>query len=93
MSYLADKWSKCTPQHVLISVLGILLIYFKNISAHPKTSGDNHLTHHETRYNWNCVGEMGLGMARLLRAHDSRVVTVAEGRRYDSSDGNPTREI
>jgi hypothetical protein len=27
------------------------------------------------------IGEMGLGMARLLKAHDYRVVTVAEGRR------------
>ncbi|KAJ5997111.1 hypothetical protein N7522_008771 [Penicillium canescens] len=26
------------------------------------------------------IGEMGLGMARLLKAHDYRVVTVAEGR-------------
>lgn len=28
------------------------------------------------------IGDMGLGMARLLKAHDYRVVTVAEGRRY-----------
>jgi predicted dinucleotide-binding enzyme len=28
------------------------------------------------------IGDMGLGMARLLKAHDYHVVTVAEGRRY-----------
>jgi 3-hydroxyisobutyrate dehydrogenase-like beta-hydroxyacid dehydrogenase len=28
------------------------------------------------------IGDMGLGMARLLKAHGHRVVTVAEGRRY-----------
>lgn len=28
------------------------------------------------------IGDMGLGMAKLLKAHDYRVVTVAEGRRY-----------
>jgi hypothetical protein len=28
------------------------------------------------------IGDMGLGMARLLKSHNYRVVTVAEGRRY-----------
>jgi 3-hydroxyisobutyrate dehydrogenase-like beta-hydroxyacid dehydrogenase len=27
------------------------------------------------------IGDMGLGMAKLLKTHDYRVVTVAEGRR------------
>lgn len=27
------------------------------------------------------IGDMGLGMAKLLKAHHYRVVTVAEGRR------------
>lgn len=28
------------------------------------------------------IGDMGLGMAKLLKAHGYRVITVAEGRRY-----------
>lgn len=28
------------------------------------------------------IGDMGLGMAKLLKAHGYRVVTVGEGRRY-----------
>lgn len=28
------------------------------------------------------IGDMGLGMAKLLQAHGYRVITVAEGRRY-----------
>lgn len=28
------------------------------------------------------IGDMGLGIAKLLKAHDYRVVTVGEGRRY-----------
>lgn len=28
------------------------------------------------------IGDMGLGMARLLQAHGYRVLTVAAGRRY-----------
>ncbi|KAJ5514620.1 Dehydrogenase multihelical [Penicillium fimorum] len=39
------------------------------------------------------IGDMGLGMARLLKAHDYRVVTVAEGRRYDSTEGNHDRAL
>lgn len=31
------------------------------------------------------IGDMGLGMAKLLQSHGYRVVTVGEGRRYDSS--------
>jgi len=27
------------------------------------------------------IGDMGLGMAKLLKAHDYRVITVAKGRR------------
>jgi len=33
------------------------------------------------------IGDMGLGMARLLKAHNYRVVTVAEGRRYGQIRG------
>lgn len=29
------------------------------------------------------IGDMGLGMARLLKAHGYRVITVGEGRRYE----------
>lgn len=29
------------------------------------------------------IGDMGLGVARLLKAHDYRVLTVGLGRRYD----------
>jgi len=28
------------------------------------------------------IGEMGLGIAKLLKAHGYRVLTVGEGRRY-----------
>lgn len=31
------------------------------------------------------IGEMGLGVAKLLRAHDFPVVTVASGRRHVGS--------
>lgn len=30
------------------------------------------------------IGEMGLGIAKLLKAHGYRVLTVGEGRRYTS---------
>ena len=29
------------------------------------------------------IGEMGLGIAQLLKCHGYRVLTVGEGRRYD----------
>ena len=36
------------------------------------------------------IGDMGMGMAKLLKAHNYRVVTVAEGRRYLYTElGNP----
>lgn len=39
------------------------------------------------------IGDMGLGMAGLLKAHDYRVVTVAEGRRYDARGENQSRSL
>lgn len=35
------------------------------------------------------IGDMGMGMAKLLKAHNYRVVTVAEGRRYILSLATP----
>lgn len=57
-SDLADKWNKCTPAVEVDTSTWCFADLLKNdyYSSFPgKTSGDNHLTHHETRYNWNRV--------------------------------------
>lgn len=78
---------------MVIQVLGVVLIYLKILLPILKPQETiTSLIMRPVTIGIVSIGDMGLGMARLLKAHDYRVVTVAEGRRYDSSDGNPTRE-
>lgn len=77
---------------MVIQVLGDVLIYLKILPILRPQETITSLTMRPVTIGIVSIGDMGLGMARLLKAHDYRVVTVAEGRRYESSDGNPTRE-
>jgi hypothetical protein len=61
-------------------------------TIHPKLSGDSLCTMRPVTVGILSIGDMGLGMARLLKAHDYRVVTVAEGRRYASEKGTTTED-